>query len=99
MGELYVAEPEHWLTALKDVAAREREFTLPARSAGLRHRLMELTPEKHGFKLVTDKDDPGLLRRTGQRRLWGILKVSWAEPSSDKSSSDNSLMPRNLSLQ
>ena len=81
-GDLYVAEPRHWLTALKDVAARERDYTLPAKAEGLRHRLMELTPDKHGFKLITEKDDPASLKRTGQRRRWGILKVSSDEPSS-----------------
>jgi hypothetical protein len=76
VGTLYMAEGKHWLTALKDLAAGEHDSTLPARPEGLRHRLMELTPDNHGFKLLTDKEEPALLKRTGQRRLWGILKVS-----------------------
>lgn len=85
-GDLFVASPNDWLTALKDVASRDRHHgPLPGRPEGLRRRLEGLNIEAHGYKLLTDKDDKDTLARRGSRRLWGILKVSLDEPSLDNS--------------
>jgi len=73
-GRLYKATPNTWLTALKAVASREREVRLPSAANGLGRRLKELKP-RHGYLLVTEKDDKETLARHGRRRLWGILEI------------------------
>ena len=85
-GQLVIATPTRWLTALKDVAARGKDHTgLPENPEGLKGRFKELDPDMHGYKFLTRKDEKKLLSRTGKRRLWGILEVSPDEPSLDKS--------------
>lgn len=73
-GELYTAKPNTWLTALREVASKERDIRLPPTSQGLRRRLKEMKP-RHGYLLITDKDDKETLARHGRRRLWGILEI------------------------
>lgn len=81
-GRLFIGTPTGWLSALKEVASRERDTTLPGTPEGLRRRLKALKSE-HGYLLLTEQDDKTTLTRHGSRRLWGILEIvtDGGEPS------------------
>ncbi len=74
-GRVFVATPTAWLSALKEIASKEHDVSLPSTPEGLRRRLKALKPA-HGFILLTENDDKDLLGRRGSRRSWGILEIA-----------------------